>query len=79
MLFATTFVMLQTPAAGVCQAGLVRRKNCLSLIAQSIIGLALGALLWFMVGMSLTFGESQGGFIGSPLTYAFFKAQQRHP
>ena len=51
-------------AAGITQAGLVRRKNCLSLVAQSIAGIAIGGLLWFAVGMSLTFGKSQHGLIG---------------
>jgi hypothetical protein len=45
MLFATTFVMLQTPATGLAQAGLVRRKNALSLIAQAFIGVLVGSFL----------------------------------
>ena len=32
--FATTFVFLQTPAMGLAQAGLLRRKNSLSTIMQ---------------------------------------------
>lgn len=65
MLFATTFVMLQTPATGLCQAGLVRRKNAVSVLAQTMLGVAMGAILWFIIGFSLTFGDSQGGFIGN--------------
>eukprot|EP00757_Euglenozoa_sp_SAG-D1_P023917 gene23917-10055_t len=34
MLGACTFVFMQTPAAGLAQAGLVRRKNALSIIMQ---------------------------------------------
>ena len=34
MVMATTFVMLQTPALGLCQAGLIRRKNALSMLMQ---------------------------------------------
>ena len=72
MLFATTFVMLQTPATGLAQAGLVRRKNALSVIAQAFIGVLVGSFLWFVVGFSLTFsGASHGGLIGS-LDHAFF-------
>jgi Amt family ammonium transporter len=65
MLFATTFVMLQTPATGICQAGLVRRKNCVSVLAQTMLGVAIGAVLWFFIGFSLTFGPSVNGFIGN--------------
>eukprot|EP00658_Telonema_sp_P-2_P032327 TRINITY_DN23962_c0_g1_i2.p1 TRINITY_DN23962_c0_g1~~TRINITY_DN23962_c0_g1_i2.p1 ORF type:complete len:761 (+),score=203.38 TRINITY_DN23962_c0_g1_i2:200-2482(+) len=73
LLCATTFVMLQTPACGMAQAGLIRRKNCLSIIGQSILGLTIGSTLWYIVGFSLTFGESGGGFIGSPWTYLFWR------
>ena len=73
MLFATTFVMLQTPATGIAQAGLVRRKNALSLVAQAFLGVLIGSCLWFAVGFSLVFGPSSGGLIGSPLHHAFFR------
>ena len=32
LLFATTLVMLQTPAMGLAQAGMIRRKNALSML-----------------------------------------------
>ena len=66
MVMATTFVMLQTPAMGIAQAGLIRRKNALSMIMQVLFGLVIGSLLWFIAGFSLTFGPSLGGVIGSP-------------
>ena len=47
MLCATTFVMLQTPAAGFVQGGLVRRKNTMSVIGQSFIGVVIGSILWY--------------------------------
>ena len=71
MLFATTFVMLQTPAAGIAQAGLVRRKNALSVIQQSLVGVAIGSLLWFLIGFSLVFAPSWHGLIGN-LHFALF-------
>ena len=37
MILATTFVYLQTPAMGICQAGLVRRKNSLSMLMQTLV------------------------------------------
>lgn len=65
MMIATAFVMLQTPAAGFAQAGLIRRKNALSMLMQSLLGMALGSVLWVTVGFSLTFGPSLGGWIGT--------------
>eukprot|EP00301_Raphidiophrys_heterophryoidea_P004129 c11819_g1_i1.p1 GENE.c11819_g1_i1~~c11819_g1_i1.p1 ORF type:complete len:870 (-),score=227.03 c11819_g1_i1:956-3565(-) len=77
MLFATTFVMLQTPATGICQAGLVRRKNCVSVLAQTMLGVAIGAVLWFLFGFSLTFGPSNGGVIGT-FKYALLREVNIH-
>jgi Amt family ammonium transporter len=34
MMFGTTLVMLQTPAMGIAQAGMIRRKNSLSMMMQ---------------------------------------------
>ena len=64
MIMASTFVMLQTPALGLAQAGMIRRKNALSMLMQTLTGLAIGSLLWFSVGFTLTFGPSQNGLIG---------------
>lgn len=73
MIAATTFVMLQTPATGFAQAGLVRRKNAMSLIGQSIIGVVIGSVLWYLFGYSMTFGASLDGFIGDPGAHAAMK------
>ena len=72
MMMCTTFVMLQTPAMGIAQAGMIRRKNCLSIIMQTITGLVIGSILWFTIGFTLTFGPTVAdiGFIGS-FKYAF--------
>jgi Amt family ammonium transporter len=65
MLMATTFVFLQTPFAGLAQAGAIRRKNALSMIMQTLTAVVIGSVLWVMFGFSLTFGPSQSGIIGN--------------
>ena len=67
MMMATTFVMLQTPAMGLAQAGIIRRKNALSMLMQTLTGFCIGSLLWFTCGFSLTFGRSIGhaGILGN--------------
>lgn len=40
------------------------------------MGLAIGSVLWYAVGFSLTFGESAGGLIGSPWTHLFWRGVQ---
>ena len=44
MMFAATVVMIQTPAMGLAQAGLIRRKNSLSMLMQVLFGMVLGSL-----------------------------------
>ena len=64
MMVSTAFVMLQTPAMGIAQAGMIRRKNALSMLMQTLSGLVFGSMLFFAFGFSLVFGNSHGGFIG---------------
>eukprot|EP00040_Diaphanoeca_grandis_P024323 m.133538 g.133538 ORF g.133538 m.133538 type:complete len:960 (-) comp29681_c0_seq2:421-3300(-) len=92
MLCATTFVMLQTPAAGFAQAGLVKRKNAMSVIGQAFMGVVIGCIMWYAIGYTLTFGpscgyygcrgdpdnEHQRGFIGDISAHYFFHGITAH-
>jgi Amt family ammonium transporter len=40
---------------------------------QSFIAMGVISVVWIVVGFSLAFGESQGGFIGSPSTFFMFQ------
>jgi Amt family ammonium transporter len=71
MLISTGLVMMMTPALGFFEAGLIRAKNSLSIIMQTFSGLAILSILWFVLGFSLVFAPSQGGFIGG-LDWLFF-------
>jgi Amt family ammonium transporter len=51
---------------------MVQRKNVISTLFQSLVAMGLVSLLWILVGFSLAFGDSLGGFLGNPLTFAFF-------
>lgn len=64
VLVATALVMLMTPAVGFFYGGLVRRKNVLSVIMQSLFILALVSVQWMLWGYSLAFGPDRGGVIG---------------
>ena len=71
MMVSTAFVMLQTPAMGIAQAGMIRRKNALSMLMQTLSGLVFGSMLFFAFGFSLVFGNSHGGFIGDSSCHLF--------
>lgn len=64
MLIATGLVFLMTPALGFFESGLIRLKNSLSVIMQTITGMCLLSTLWFLVGYTLTFGADVSGIIG---------------
>lgn len=64
MLTSTAFVMLMVPGLALFYAGMVRRKNVLATMMQSMIALAVIGVFWVAVGYSLAFGKSINGFIG---------------
>ena len=65
--------MLQSPALGLAQAGIIRRENALSMLMQTITGFAIGSnIMEWLCGFSLTFGKSINGIIGN-LDNMFFR------
>ena len=73
MLVASALVLLMTPGLAFFYGGMVRYKNLVSTLLQSFVALGIISVLWVVVGFSLAFGDSIGGFIGNPFTFAFFK------
>ena len=73
MLMASALVLLMTPGLAFFYGGMVRYKNLVSTLLQSFIALGIISVLWIVVGFSLAFGDSIGGIIGNPLTFAMFK------
>ncbi|MCW2284400.1 Amt family ammonium transporter [Rhodoblastus acidophilus] len=64
MIFATALVLMMTlPGLALFYAGMVRKKNVLATMAQSLMATALVSLLWFGIGYSLTF-RGDGAWIG---------------
>jgi Amt family ammonium transporter len=65
VLMSAALVMLMTaPGLALFYGGLVRTKNVLGTIMQSVIILCVVTLLWILFGYSLAFGPDVGGFIG---------------
>ena len=69
MLTASALVLLMTPGLSFFYGGMVRPKNVLSTMLQSFLAMGLVSLVWVVVGFSLAFGDSVGGFVGDPRTY----------
>ena len=64
VLAATALVMLMTPALGFFYGGLVRRKNLISTIVQTMTIFAVVSLVWALWGYSEAFGPSINGVVG---------------
>lgn len=73
MLMASALVLLMTPGLAFFYGGMVRYKNLVSTLLQSFITLGIISVVWVVVGFSLAFGDSIGGFIGNPATFFMFK------
>jgi Amt family ammonium transporter len=61
-----------TPGLSFFYGGMVRAKNLISTLLQSFIALGVISIFWYVVGFSLAFGESIGGFVGDPRSFLFF-------
>ena len=73
LLTATCLVLLMTPGLSFFYGGMVSRKNVISTMLQSFVALGVVSLIWIAFGFSLAFGDSLGGVIGNPFTFAMFR------
>jgi ammonium transporter, Amt family len=69
LMVSTAMVLMMTaPGLILFYGGLVRTKNVLSTMAQSLILMAVVSMLWMIYGYSMAFG-SGNSFCGNPLQY----------
>jgi ammonium transporter, Amt family len=64
VLAAAALVMFMTPGLALFYGGLVRAKNVLGTVMQSLIALGVVTVLWVLVGYSIAFGPDVGMLIG---------------
>ncbi len=79
ILVATALVFLMTPGLAFFYGGMVHRKNVLSTMMKSVVAAGVVGVLWIIVGYSLCFGDSLGGFIGNPATHFLYKGVASGP
>jgi ammonium transporter len=83
MLTASAFVLLMVPGLALFYGGMVRRKNVLATMMQSMAALAVIGIYWIAIGYCLAFGASaikfdflgvkDAGFIGWNWDLLFLK------
>lgn len=72
MLVASSLVLLMIPSLGLFEAGLLRKKNTVSIFMQIFFGMALLSVMWFIFGFTLSFGPDTAGLAGN-LQWTFLK------
>ncbi|WP_207533094.1 ammonium transporter [Desertivirga arenae] len=73
LLVSTALVLLMTPGLAYFYGGMVRKKNVISTMLQSLVCMGLITVLWVVFGFSLAFGDDIGGVIGNPGTFFMMK------
>ena len=64
ILISAALVLLMTPGLALFYAGMVRGKNVLGTIMQSLFMITLISIEWVYLGYTMSFGPSIGGFVG---------------
>jgi len=64
ILAAAGLVLLMTPGLALFYAGMVRGKNVLGTIMQSLIMISIISIEWVYIGYSMAFGPDVGGITG---------------
>ncbi len=64
VLGASALVMFMTPGLALFYGGMVRTKNILATLMQSVFALGLVSVLWVVIGYTLAFGPDKGHLIG---------------
>ena len=64
IIISAGLVLLMTPGLALFYGGMVRGKNVLGTIMQSLFMISLISIEWVYLGYSMSFGPSIGGFIG---------------
>jgi Amt family ammonium transporter len=64
LLVSAALVMFMTPGLALFYGGMVRRKNILGTIVQSLVLVGLISVEWALVGYSMAFGPDHAGIIG---------------
>lgn len=66
LLLAAFLVMFMQPGFAMVEAGFTRSKNTANILMKNLMDFAIGSLLFWMIGFTLMYGDSIGGFIGMP-------------
>jgi ammonium transporter, Amt family len=75
VLIAAILVMFMQPGFAMVEAGFTRKKNTTNILMKNLMDFSIGALIYWIIGYSLMYGETLLGFIGKP-NLAFFDSNE---
>jgi ammonium transporter, Amt family len=78
LLTSAAFVLLMTPGLAFFYGGMVNPKNVISTMMQSFVAMGIISIVWVVVGFSMAFGDTMGGFVGNPGTFFMFNGVLEH-
>jgi Amt family ammonium transporter len=73
VLISAALVLIMTPGLAYFYGGMVNAKNVISTMLQSFIAMGVISVVWVVLGFSIAFGDSIGGFFGNPSTHFMLK------
>ena len=65
VLIAAFMVFLMHSGFAMVESGFARTKNVVNVLTKNLATVAIGTVIYFVVGFALMFGSSTGGFLGS--------------
>lgn len=72
ILTATALVLMMTlPGLALFYGGLVRSKNFLSVLIQTMAVAGICSVLWVVVGYTIAFGQVSNGYLGNGINWMF--------
>lgn len=69
VLLAAFLVMFMQPGFAMVEAGFTRSKNTANILMKNLVDFSVGALLYWIIGYTLMYGESLAGLIGIPTLF----------
>ncbi|WP_319482461.1 ammonium transporter [uncultured Draconibacterium sp.] len=66
LLVAAFLVMFMQPGFALVEAGFTRSKNTANILMKNLMDFSIGSILYWVIGFTIMYGDSIGGFIGTP-------------
>jgi len=66
LLVAAFLVMFMQPGFAMVEAGFTRSKNTANILMKNLMDFSIGSILYWVIGFTIMYGDSIGGFIGKP-------------